>query len=203
MKRVAIYARVSTDQQTTENQLIELRRIAMRNDWIIVGEFVDNGISGAKGREQRPQFDALLKGAVRRDFDLIASWSVDRLGRSLQHLVEFLNEIHSKSVDLYLHRQGVDTSTPSGKAMFQMMGVFSEFERAMTRERIIAGQARARAQGKRIGRKPKIDEAMRDRVVELKKSGLGMRGIAADVGIGIGSVHKILMRWASRPQTAN
>jgi len=203
MKRVAIYARVSTDQQTTENQLIELRRIAMRNDWIIVNEFVDNGISGAKSREQRPQFDALLKAVVRREFDLIASWSVDRLGRSLQHLVEFLNEIHSKSVDLYLHQQGVDTSTPSGKAMFQMMGVFSEFERAMTRERIIAGQQRARAQGKRIGRKPKIDDATRDRVVELKKSGMGMRGIAAEVGIGIGSVHKILMLWASRPQTAS
>ena len=114
MKRVAIYARVSTDQQTTENQLIELRRIAMRNDWIVVQEFVDQGISGAKGRDQRPQFDALLKAVVRREFDLIASWSVDRLGRSLQHLVEFLNEIHSKGVDLYLHQQGVDTSTPSG-----------------------------------------------------------------------------------------
>ena len=203
MKRVAIYARVSTDQQTTENQLIELRRIAMRNDWIVVQEFVDQGISGAKGRDQRPQFDALLKGAVRREFDLIASWSVDRLGRSLQHLVEFLNEIHAKGVDLYLHQQGLDTSTPAGRMMFQMCGVFAEFERAMTRERIIAGQARARAQGKRIGRKPKIDDAMRDRVVELKKSGLGMRGIAAEVGIGIGSVHKILMRWASRPQTAS
>ena len=139
-ERAAIYARVSTDTQTSENQLIELRRMASINGWEIVQEFVDEGISGAKGRDKRPQFDALLKGAVRKDFDVVMSWSVDRLGRSLQHLIEFLSEIQSKGVDLYLHQQGLDTSTPAGKMMFQMCGVFAEFERAIIRERIIAGQ---------------------------------------------------------------
>jgi len=197
MKRVALYARVSTDKQTTENQLVELRRTAMRNDWIIVGEFVDEGISGAKGRDKRPQFDALLKSAVRKEFDLIMSWSVDRLGRSLQHLVEFLNEIHSKSIDLYLHQQGLDTSTPAGRMMFQMCGVFAEFERSIIRERILAGQRRAKANGTHIGRKSKIDDDLRNRVISLKQSGIGMRGIAGEVGISVGSVHKILMHWAS------
>ena len=109
-KRAAIYARVSTEQQTTDNQLAELRQAAARAGWEIVVEFVDHAVSGAKGRDKRPEFDRLLKGVARREFDIIAAWSVDRLGRSLQQLVEFLGEIHGRRVDLYLHQQGVDTT---------------------------------------------------------------------------------------------
>ncbi len=151
-KRAAIYARVSTDGQSTDNQLQELRAVVERMGWEVVHEFVENGVSGAKGRDQRPEFDALCKAAVRREFDVIMAWSVDRLGRSLQHLVQFLGEIHAKGVDLYLHQQGIDTTTPAGKAMFQMCGVFAEFERAMIQERVRAGLARARVQGKKLGR---------------------------------------------------
>jgi len=122
-RRAAIYARVSTDGQSTENQLRELRTVAERAGWVIVHEYVDNGVSGAKGRDQRPQFDALCKAATRRECDVIMAWSVDRLGRSLQHLVSFLDEIHATGVDLYLHVQGIDTTTPTGKAMFQICGV--------------------------------------------------------------------------------
>ena len=135
-KRAAIYARVSTEQQTTYNQLAELRQVAASMGWEIVAEFVDHAVSGAKGRDRRPEFDRLLKGVARREFDIIAAWSVDRLGRSLQQLVEFLGEIHGKRVDLYLHQQGVDTTTPAGKALFQMCGVFAEFERSMIQERV-------------------------------------------------------------------
>ncbi len=143
MKRVAIYARVSTNGQSVTNQLRELRQVAKRQGWKVVGEFMDRGVSGAKGRAHRPQFDKLCQAATRREIDLIMSWSVDRLGRSLQHLVTFLGEIHAKGVDLYLHQQGVDTSTPAGKALFQMCGVFAEFERAMIQEG--AGQGRTEA----------------------------------------------------------
>src|SRR5262249_58608736 len=129
-KRAAIYARVSTDGQTTDNQLRELRQVAERNGWLIVQEFIDQGISGAKGREHRPAFDALWKGAVRREFDVVMVWAVDRLGRSLANLVNFLSEIHAKKVDLFIHQQGIDTTTPAGKALFGMMGVFAEFERS-------------------------------------------------------------------------
>ncbi len=115
MKRVAIYARVSTNGQTVTNQLRELRQVAKRQGWKVVEEFIDRGVSGAKGRAHRLQFDRLCKAATRREFDLIMSWSVDRLGRSLQHLVTFLHDIHAKGVDLYLHQQGLDTTTPSGK----------------------------------------------------------------------------------------
>ena len=155
-KRAAIYARVSTKNgQTPQNQIIRLRDVAERAGWEVVEEFVDRGISGAKGRNGRPAFDRLCKAATRREIDVVMAWSVDRLSRSLQDLVAFLSELQASSVDLYLDRQGVDTTTPGGKALFQMMGVFAEFERAMIQERVHAGLARARKEGKRLGR-PKV-----------------------------------------------
>jgi DNA invertase Pin-like site-specific DNA recombinase len=190
-KRTAIYARVSTDQQTTENQLAELRVVAKRMGWEITAEFVDNGISGAKDRTQRPQFDAMLKGVTRGQFDVLAAWSVDRLGRSLQQLVEFLGEIHGKRVDLYLHQQGIDTTTPAGKALFQMCGVFAEFERAMIQERVKAGLARARAQGKTLGR-PRVSSAVESKVLRFKAKGKGIMKIARELGIGVGTVQRIV-----------
>ena len=148
MKRAALYLRVSTLNQTTVNQERELRGVASRIGCEIVKVYKDHGISGAKGRDKRPAFDALCRDATQRRFDIVMAWSVDRLGRSLQDLVGFLSELHALRIDLFLHQQGLDTTTPSGKAMFQMLGVFAEFERAMTQERVRAGLARARANGK-------------------------------------------------------
>jgi DNA invertase Pin-like site-specific DNA recombinase len=150
-KRVAFYARVSTDGQTVQNQLEELQAVAKRHGWKVVATFADRGISGTKGREGRPEFDKLLKAVTRRDIDMVAAWSVDRLGRSLQHLVPFLSDLQAKGVDLFLLQQGLDTSTPSGRAMFQMLGVFAEFEAAMIRERVRAGVARAKRKGTKSG----------------------------------------------------
>jgi DNA invertase Pin-like site-specific DNA recombinase len=190
IKKVALYSRVSTDSQTTENQLLELREVAARNGWVVVQEFTDQGISGAKGRDQRPAFDALIKAAMRKEFDLIASWSVDRLGRSLQDLVAFLSDIHAKQVDLYLHQQGMDTSTPSGKALFQMMGVFAEFERAMIQERVKAGLQRAKAQGKRLGR-PTMAPDIEVRILALREQGMGKVKIAKTLGVGVSVVQRL------------
>lgn len=192
-KRVAIYARVSTDTQTTENQLQELRAVAERMGWIVMGEFVDQAISGSKGRDKRPAFDKLMLGASRKDFDLVAAWSVDRLGRSLQHLVGFLGEIQAKNVDLYLHQQGIDTATPAGKALFQMCGVFAEFERSMIQERVRAGLARVKAEGKILGR-PKVSIETEDKVLELRRLNpkLGMMKIAKELGVGVGTVQRVL-----------
>jgi DNA invertase Pin-like site-specific DNA recombinase len=125
--------------------------VTARHAWTVVSFFEDAGISGAKGREERPGLDALMKAVARREIDMVAAWSVDRLGRSLIDLLDFLRELHAKDVDLFLHQQGLDTSTPSGKAMFQMMGVFAEFERAMIRERVLAGIARARVRVRSLG----------------------------------------------------
>lgn len=193
-KRAAIYARVSTDGQTTDNQLRELRLVAERNGWEIVQEFIDQGISGAKGREQRPAFDALWKGAIRREFDVVMVWAVDRLGRSLSHLVNFLSEMHAKKVDLFLHQQGIDTTTPAGKALFGVMGVFAEFERSMIQERVKAGIKRVRAQGRRWGRRTveETDPAVCTQILELRRKGLGMGAIGKRVGRSSRTVWRFL-----------
>ena len=190
-KRVALYARVSTDGQSVENQLRELEAIAVKEGWEVVERFVDKGISGSKGREGRPAFDALCKGVVRREFNLVAAWSVDRLGRSLQDLVTFLNELHSKHANLYLHKQGIDTTTPAGKLLFQMLGVFAEFERSMIVERVKAGLKRAKADGKTLGR-PRVSKAVEGKVLALRRKGDGMRRIARTLGIGNCTVQRIV-----------
>ena len=141
--RTAIYARVSTLDQSPANQIDALNEVGQRLGWQIIEVFVDLGISGAKGR--RPALDRLLKGVNRREFDLVAVWSVDRLGRSLSDLLALLAEFNAKGVGLYLHQQGIDTATPAGRILFQVVGVFAEFERAMLVDRVKAGLARARA----------------------------------------------------------
>ena len=172
IRRVALYVRVSTDHQTTKNQDRELRAVADRHGWEVVATFKDEGISGAKGRDERPGLDKLLQAVARREFDLVAAWSVDRMGRSLIDLVGVLQELHSKHVDLYLHQQGIDTTTPSGKAMFQMMGVFAEFERSMIHERVMAGLARAKAEGKRSGRRPTVtNDTAKVRAIRIRSQG--------------------------------
>ncbi|HEY1721049.1 MAG TPA: recombinase family protein [Magnetospirillaceae bacterium] len=188
--KVALYLRVSTTGQSVENQRRELAAVAKRHGWSVVQVFKDSGISGAKGREKRPGLDALLKGVARREFDLVAAWSVDRLGRSLPHLVDILGELHAKRVDLYLHQQGLDTTTPAGKALFQMLGVFAEFERAMIQERVRAGLARAVAEGVTLGR-PKVAPEVEDKIVEALRAGTGIRKVAREIGVGTGTVQRI------------
>jgi DNA invertase Pin-like site-specific DNA recombinase len=189
-KRVAIYLRVSTAEQAVENQRRELLGVAKRHGWRVVAIFKDEGISGTKGREKRPGFDQLCQGIARRDFDQVAAWSVDRLGRSLQGLVGFLAELHAKRVDLYMHQQGIDTGTPAGKAVFQMMGVFAEFERAMIVERVKSGLARARSQGKRLGR-PSVSADKERAVRDLLSKGMGMNKAAKTIGVGVSAVQRI------------
>jgi DNA invertase Pin-like site-specific DNA recombinase len=165
----------------------------------VVQVFSDDGISGAKGRKDRPGLDALLKGVARREFDMVAAWSVDRLGRSLQDLIEVLSDLHAKGVDLYLHQQGLDTSTPSGRAMYQMMGVFAEFERVIIRERVMSGLARAKAEGVTLGR-PALEDADAGKVKAIKAAlaaGKGIRRIAREYKAGVGTVLRIKAEMAA------
>ncbi len=192
--RVAIYARVSTDGQSVSAQLAELREVADRRGWEIAQEYADKGISGAKGRDQRPALDAMLKAATRGEFDTVAAWSVDRLGRSLQHLVAGLGDLDAAGVGLYLHKQGLDTSTPSGRAMFGMLGVFAEFERAMIAERVRAGIKNAKAKGTKTGKpfgRPRVGADIERKVRELRVQNWGVNRIARELGIGSGTVRRI------------
>lgn len=197
-KRVGIYLRVSTKEQTTQNQLRELRQVAERAGWDVVRVFEDAGISGAKGRDKRPEYDALLKAVVRREIDMVAAWSVDRLGRSMQDLVAFLSDLQGHGADLYLHQQALDTSTPSGRALFGMLAVFAEFEREMIRDRVNAGLSRAKSMGKRLGR-PSLPEATAERVRELRASGMGILKVASTLGIGVSAVQRIDKEAGAEP----
>lgn len=190
MKRAALYLRVSTNEQTTENQERELRVVAEKAGWQITHVYRDDGISGAKGRDKRPGFDAMLHAAVRREFDLVAAWKVDRLGRSLQDLVMTMSELRAAGLDLYIHQQAVDTTTPSGKALYGMLSVFAEFELDMIRERVNAGIARAKAKGQRFGR-PKVDAEVEEKVRGLLRSGTGVLKTAKLAGVGSGTVQRI------------
>lgn len=191
MKTAAIYARVSTTDQTTTNQLHALREVAERMGWEVAEVYEDKGISGAKGRGERPAFDAMLKDAARRKFDVLMAWSVDRLGRNLRHLVECLSELHGSKVDVYLHQQAVNTTTPAGRALFGMMGVFAEFERALIAERVRAAQQKARAEGRHIGR-PRVAEDIEQAIREKRAQGLGMRRIARQLGCGVSVVQRVV-----------
>ena len=190
--RSAIYSRCSTLDEAVENQIKKLKEIAERKSLIVVSQFSDEAISGAKGRDQRKGFDQLIKEVVRKDFDLILVWSVDRLGQSLQDLVSFLNEIHSVDCDLYIHQSGINTTTPSGKMMFQMCGVFAEFERGVTSDRLKCGQERAKSQGKHIGRPSSLNEGLSYSIKYMKKQGIGIRRIATDLKVGVSAVYKVL-----------
>jgi len=184
------------ESQNVENQRRELQEVADRAGWEVVAVYQDEGISGTTGRDRRPQIDAMLKAATRRKFDMIAAWSLDRLGRSLQDLVAFLSELRSSGTDLFLHKQALDTSTAAGKAMFGMVSVFAEFEADIIKERVKAGLARARAEGKRLGRRP-VSNAVVQRIQEQLATGAGILKTAKVLGCGVGTVHRIKRQMAA------
>jgi DNA invertase Pin-like site-specific DNA recombinase len=194
-RRVALYARVSTDHQSMRQQVEALQEVASRAGWDVVEEFVDQGVSGAKGRTGRPAFDRMCRAATRREFDMVAAWSVDRLGRSLQDLVAFLGELQAAGVGLYLHQQALDSSTPAGRALFQMAGVFAEFERALIVERVRAGLQRARKHGTRSGRaigRPRVEVATEAAIRRLRKQGQSIGAIADALGCGRSVVQRVI-----------
>jgi DNA invertase Pin-like site-specific DNA recombinase len=189
-RSAAIYVRVSTDKQTVENQVGELRQIAERRGWEVVEQYSDAGISGRKGRDDRPGLDQMLKDAQRRRFDVVMAWAIDRLGRSLIDLLGTIQALEACGVDLYLDQQALDTTTPAGRLMFQVTGAFAEFERSMIRQRINAGLKRAVEAGTKLGR-PRISEALEKRIRAHLRAGKGINKVAREIGVGTGTVHRI------------
>ena len=188
--KVAIYVRVSTHQQTTQNQLIELYEVCERNDWTVVEEYNET-VSGTKGIEDRTELNRLLTDASRKKFDKVVVWSVDRVGRSMKHLVLVLSQLKDLEVDIYSYKQGIDTSTTMGASFFHMVGIFAELENNMRRERQVIGIKRALSQGVRFGRKDVVDEDMEYQIYQLRTKGKSIRAIAKQVGISVGRTHQV------------
>src|SRR5262245_14423005 len=203
-KRAALYVRVSTDHQSVENQIRELTDVAKRRGWTVVEVYRDAGISGAKGRDQRPGLDGMLKDALRRKFDVVMAWAIDRLGRSLIDLLDTIKHLETVGVDLYLDQQHLDTTTPQGKLLFQITGAFAEFERSMIQQRVRAGlkvvKDKLARDGKfetrrgvvrtklgRPGAEPEKLEAARRALAD----GAGIIKTAKTIGLGVGTVHRL------------
>ena len=196
-KRAALYLRVSHADSTVENQRIALQHVAERRGWGIVQEYVDEALSGALDRDKRPAFNRMLQDARRHRFDVLMVWSIDRLARKVRIVCDVLGELESHGIAFYSEQQAMDTSTPYGRAMLQMAAVFAELERGVITERIHAGLARAKAQGKRAGRKP-LQTRKVEEVQAAIARGLGVRAIARETGVSVGKVSEI-KRAASAP----
>jgi DNA invertase Pin-like site-specific DNA recombinase len=191
-KRIAIYARVSTSLQSPQNQIDVLTELANRQGYTIIKIYSDNGFSGTKLTADRPALNELMTDARKRKFDMVLVWSLDRLGRSLKHCLELLQELQELKVDLFFQQQGMDTSTSSGKLMFSMIGAFAEFEKSILTERILAGQARAKQNGVKFGRPSKMNDGMRSAVKLLREKGMGIKQIAKQLQIGVGTVYSVI-----------
>jgi DNA invertase Pin-like site-specific DNA recombinase len=192
VRRVAIYTRVSTLDQTIDNQLIELREHCSKMGWEIVKEYADEGLSGTLSREKRPALNSLIKDAYRKKFDSVVCWDISRLGRSMKELILFLSDMKDKGVGICSVRQGFDTSTSMGEIMFQFVGILSSWEREMIRERTLAGLERARREGMTLGRRKVTNDTMTAKIIELRSAKKSIRAIASEVGVSIGTVSKTL-----------
>jgi DNA invertase Pin-like site-specific DNA recombinase len=188
--KVAIYVRVSTKQQSVDMQLVDLQAVADKSGWDIVKIYRDDGVSGSVPSEQRPGLKALMGDVVRKKFDMVVIWSIDRLARSTLDLMKTMQLLQEKKVDLYAYKQAIDTSTPSGRMMWQLLGVFAEFEREMIRERVTAGLNEARAKGVRLGRPP-IDKVVEEKILQLRAEGMGMLKIGRTLKVGTSQVQRI------------
>lgn len=194
--RAVIYSRVSTARQTTENQVLELREVCKRNNWVIAAEITDDGISGSKGKADRPGFAALHQMVTRRQADIVVVWSIDRLGRSLKDLVSFMGELEAKKIDFYSHVQAIDSRTPAGKLSFAIFSAIAEFEREMIRSRVVAGLERAKASGKRLGRPSNVNSNTKVVVSLLREKGHSIHNIAKQLKIGVGTTQRLLKEAA-------
>jgi DNA invertase Pin-like site-specific DNA recombinase len=201
--RAALYLRVSTDGQTTDNQSRTLTEVAERRGWTVTATYQDAGISGAKGRDKRPGFDAMLRGATRRRFDVLMFWSIDRLGRSTAAVTTALAELDAAGVAIYADKEAMDATTPHGRAMLQMAAVFAELERVMIRERVMAGLARVRAEGKKKLGRPKVGRKVEDAIRVRLSAGDGMLKVSRALGVGVSTVMRVRKAMYQTPVVAS
>ena len=187
--KIAIYTRVSTSDQTTQNQLMDLEEVIERNNWEVV-EFYDEVISGTKGVDERFELARMLKDAQRKKFEKLIIWSVDRLGRNLKNIIGVLSTLHESGIEVFSYKQGIDTSTTMGRSFMAITGIFAEIENDLRKERQSIGIKRAIAQGAKFGRKPKVNDRIRDEVVTLRSEGMSYRNIGKELGLTATTVQR-------------
>ena len=188
-KRAVCYLRVSTKEQETLNQRRLLEEVANQRGWEIISIYEDDGISG-DGKKSRKQFNKLLADATQGKFDVVMAWDVSRVSRNLSQLITFLNTMSDTNVSVYLHQQQVDTSVPAGRMLVEICGSMASFELALQKERIRAGLARRKSQGKKLCRPRVYLSGMNKAIKELRDAGMSIKKIAKTLEIGIGTVYR-------------
>ena len=192
-KRVAIYCRVSTNDQSCERQLVELREVAENHNWEIVQEYVDTGVSGAK--TSRPQLDAMMKDAFSRKFEMVLTLELSRMGRNTKHLLEIVERLREKTINLYIHNQQIDTSTATGSLFFTVASAFTQFERDLIAERVKSGVANYRKKNpnkKWGGRKSNLTPETAAEILKLKKEAVGIRKLSKQFSVSINTIYKVI-----------
>ena len=191
MNKVAIYARVSTtNDQSCERQLVELRQVAENHNWTVVGEYVDEGISGAK--RNRPALDRMLKDALLRKFDVVATLELSRLGRSVKNMCEIADLLKQKDINLFVKNQNIDTSTIVGELFFNIINSIAQYERDLTAERIISGLENAKRKGVILGRKTNLNSYKRKLILDMKSKNIGLKKIAVECSVAVKTVREVL-----------
>ena len=197
-KRVAIYARVSTNDQNCERQLVELREVAKNHNWEIVQEYVDTGVSGAK--TSRPQLNAMMKDAFSRKFEMVMTLELSRMGRNTKHLLEMVERLKEKSINLYIHNQQIDTSTATGSLFFTVASAFTQFERDIIAERVKSGVANYRKKNPNKtwgGRKSNLTPKIAAEILKLKKEGVGIRKLSKQFSVSTNTIYKVINEESS------
>jgi DNA invertase Pin-like site-specific DNA recombinase len=188
--RVAIYARVSTTEQTADLQLDEFRDYAQRRGWPIVAEFIDEGVSGIK--DSRPALDRMMKAARMREFDCLVVWKLDRLGRSLRHLVNTIADLESLGISFVSLKDSIDLSTPSGRLLFGVVAAMAQFERDIIRERVVSGLAAAKRRGRVGGRRAKVTDLTLREIRHLRGQGFSLAAIGQRLALNKATVSRAL-----------
>lgn len=190
-KRVVLYVRESLDGQSLADQILTLTEVAKHKNWLVVKTYVDQSISYEKNPKSGAAFHEVCAALKDKSFDLVMAYSSDRIGRSLQEFIGFLIDIHKNNLDLYLHKQEIDTTHADGKVLFSMCSLFRAYERAIIRERVCAGQKRARDQGKKMGR-PRVAYDIEQQIIGYREQGMGMKKIAKTLKIGVSVVQRVV-----------
>ena len=191
MTKVAIYSRVSqTNDQSCERQIVELKKIAENHGWSVVGVYTDEGISGAK--KSRPALDQMMRDALVKKFDVVATLELSRLGRNVKNMCEIADLLKQKNINLFVKNQNIDTSTIVGELFFNIINSISQYERDLTRERIVSGLENAKRKGVKLGRKSNLNFQTKKMILDMKAKGVGIKKIAASTKVAPATIRKFV-----------
>ena len=194
MKKVVLYCSVSTKDQNCDRQITELKEIAKNHNYHIIDEYIDTGFSGSM--KNRPELDRMMKDAFSKKFEMVMTLELSRIGRSTKNLLEIVEKLKEKDINLFIANQQIDTSTPSGSMFFTIASAFATYERDLIRERVISGLQNAKKKGVVLGRKTNLNGINKNKIIEMKSRSIGLKKIAFETKVSVQTIRKLLKEVA-------